>query len=80
MQTLVQSRATRSYFEFPTKRWVPRRSESTIFESETEAIRACMREGLPRVQLVLLGDDSTGEVVVPLDREGRFRPSCRVFE
>jgi hypothetical protein len=80
MHTLIQSRANKSYFDFGAKRWINHRPAGTVFDSELEAIRACMREGLARVQLVLLSDDSEDELVIPFDRDARSRPNSRVSE
>ena len=80
MHTLIQSRATKSYFDFEAKRWINDRPGGTVFNSEAEAIRACMREGLARVQLVLLGSDRSTEIIVPFDQGTRWQRTSRISE
>ena len=80
MRTLIQSRRTKSFFDFEAKRWIDARGDGTIFNSEAEAIRACMREGLDRVQFVILREGSCDDFVVPYDSDSPRPYNRRLFE
>jgi len=78
--TLIQSQATKAFFDLPEKSWRITAGEGTLFCSSIEAIRACMRFGLSGVQLVVNADKSpASQAIVRFDEPVQANSHRRHF-
>jgi hypothetical protein len=69
MQTLIENRETKSFFNFDQKEWKRTRQDATRFLNSSDAVRVCLRFGLIHVQLILQGADEPSQFdsIIPLD-------------